>query len=46
MGRRERMKRGNGMEDREERSKGMEIRIVDVFKREGNETGPIPLAIH
>ena len=31
MGRRERMKRGSGMEDREERSKGIEIRITDVF---------------
>ena len=31
MGRRERMKRGSGMEGREERSKGIEIHIVDTF---------------
>ena len=31
MGRRERMKRGSGMEGREERSKGIEIRIADAF---------------
>ena len=31
MGRRERMKRGRGMEDQEERSKGIEIRIADAF---------------
>ena len=31
MGRRERMKRGNGMEDREERSKGIEIHVADDF---------------
>ena len=31
MGRRERMKRRNGMKDREERSKGIEIRISDDF---------------
>ena len=29
--RRERMKRGRGMYDRDERSRGIEIRIVDVF---------------
>ena len=58
MGRRERMKRGSGMEDREERSKGIEIRIADAFaiikptapfklaKHEGRETGPIPLSTH
>jgi hypothetical protein len=28
---RERMKRGSGVEDREERSKGIEIRIADAF---------------
>ncbi len=31
MGRSERMKRGIGMEGREERSKGIEIRIADAF---------------
>ena len=31
MGRRERMKRGNGMKDRDERSRGIEIRISDTF---------------
>ena len=31
MGRRERMKRDSGMEGREERSKGIEIRIADAF---------------
>jgi hypothetical protein len=31
VGRRERMKRGSGMDVREERSKGIEIRISDVF---------------
>ena len=31
MGRRERMKQGNGMDDREESSKGIEIRITDSF---------------
>ncbi len=31
VGRHERMKRGNGMKDRDERSRGIEIRIADVF---------------
>ena len=31
MGRRERMKRDNGMEHREGRSKGIEIRLADDF---------------
>ncbi len=31
MGRHERMKRGSGMEDREDRSKGIEIRVTDTF---------------
>ncbi len=31
VGRHERIKRGIGMEDREEKSKGIEIRIADVF---------------
>ena len=31
MGRHERMKRGSGMNDRDERSRGTEIRIADVF---------------
>ncbi len=31
MGRRERMKRGRGMNDRHERSRGIEIRVTDAF---------------
>ena len=31
MGRRERMKRGSGMKDRDERSRGIEMRITDAF---------------
>ncbi len=31
MARRERMKRGRGIQGREERSKGIEIRITDAF---------------
>ena len=31
MGRHERMKRGSGMKDRDERSRGIEIRIADAF---------------
>ena len=31
VGRHERMKRDRGMNDREERSRGIEIRITDVF---------------
>ena len=31
VGRHERMKQGSGVEDREERSKGIEIRIADAF---------------
>jgi hypothetical protein len=31
VGRHERMKHGSGTKDREERSKGIEIRIADVF---------------
>ena len=46
MGRRERMKRGRGMEGREERSRGIEIRTSDDFAIEGRQTGPIPLTTH
>ena len=31
VGRHERMKRGRGMKDRDERSRGIEIRLTDVF---------------
>ena len=31
VGRRERMRRGKGMNDRDERSRGTEIHIVDTF---------------
>ena len=33
MGRHERMKRGIGMKDRDERFRGIEIRIVDAFTK-------------
>ncbi len=45
MGRRERMKRGSGIEDREERSKGIEIRITDTFVII-KPTAPFKLAKH
>ena len=58
VGRLERINRGRGMKDRDERSRGIEIRMTDVFviikptspfrlvKHTGNETDPIPPAVH
>ena len=43
MGRHERMKRGRGMNDREERSRGIEIRIADAFAMI-KPTAPLKLA--
>ena len=45
VGRRERMKRGSGMDDLEERSKGIEIRITDAFAII-KPTAPFKLAKH
>ena len=33
VGRRERMKRDSGMKDRDDRSRGMKIRMVDAFAK-------------
>ena len=45
VGRRERMKRGNGMKDRDERSRGIEIRTADAFDMI-KPTTPFKLAKH
>ena len=45
VGRRERMKLGRGMKGREERSKGIEIRIADAFVII-KPTAPFKLAKH
>jgi hypothetical protein len=45
VGRRERMNRGRGTQGREERSKGIEIRIADAFAII-KPTAPFKLAVH